>query len=290
MPYCPKCDMEFVEGVTICSDCKGPLVASKEFAMQMKEELKRQERETLIQTYRQNHPELPADFIIPEDIPLQEERDIARLVALLTPEYQKMHGIAPTSSASEEEYEEDPADSLKAELEQSGSIAQMTSPTRAPHSTPYVKQADKYEDLKSSAAAFWGVGGILLVFSILAWLQIIPIPVAGTARYLFLGVLTAMGVFSIIIALSTQKSARQAQASIASEEKNTKEIIDWFLQTFSAEEIEKRITLEYGDLSPEERSLKRFELIQDYLITGKDIPDESYVDELSEEIYSRLFE
>lgn len=288
MPYCPKCDMEFVEGIKICSDCKGPLVASREFALQLKEELKKQERETLIQTYRKNHPELPADFIIPEDIPLQEERDVARLVALLTPEYQKTHGITPTPSMFQEE--EEPDSSLNEQMAQSGSIAQMTSPTRISHASPYVRQADKYEDLKSSAAAFWGVGGVLLVFSALAWLQIIPIPATGTARYLFLGVLTAMSIFSIFVAFSTQKSAKQAQASIALEEENTKEIIHWFLQTFSADEIEKRITLEYGELSPEERSLKRFELIQDYLITGKDIPDESYVDELSEEIYSRLFE
>lgn len=36
MPYCPKCDMEFIEGITICSDCGGPLVESKEIADAMK--------------------------------------------------------------------------------------------------------------------------------------------------------------------------------------------------------------------------------------------------------------
>ena len=32
MPYCPKCDMEFVDGMTVCTDCGGPLVSSKEEA------------------------------------------------------------------------------------------------------------------------------------------------------------------------------------------------------------------------------------------------------------------
>lgn len=32
MPYCPKCDMEFVRGITICSDCGGSLYESKEAA------------------------------------------------------------------------------------------------------------------------------------------------------------------------------------------------------------------------------------------------------------------
>ena len=36
MPYCPKCDMEFVEGVTVCTDCGGPLVESREAAQAQK--------------------------------------------------------------------------------------------------------------------------------------------------------------------------------------------------------------------------------------------------------------
>ena len=47
MPYCPKCDMEFVDGITTCSDCGGPLVASKEEADRLKreEQLKRQKEQ-----------------------------------------------------------------------------------------------------------------------------------------------------------------------------------------------------------------------------------------------------
>ena len=41
MPYCPKCDMEFIDGITVCSDCGGPLEESKEAALAKK----RQEQE-----------------------------------------------------------------------------------------------------------------------------------------------------------------------------------------------------------------------------------------------------
>ena len=47
--------------------------------------------------------------------------------------------------------------------------------------------------------------------------------------------------------------------------------------------------MEEETLSDEELSLKRFELIQDYLITGRDLPDQSYVDALCEMIYCRLY-
>ena len=51
MSYCPKCDMEFVDGITVCTDCGGPLVESEEAAMAMRkkeqEEMLRQQQEYL---------------------------------------------------------------------------------------------------------------------------------------------------------------------------------------------------------------------------------------------------
>ena len=75
--------------------------------------------------------------------------------------------------------------------------------------------------------------------------------------------------------------------------KKTQELIAWFLETHSAEELENKLSEESGgnkDCTPEELSLKRFSLIQDYLAVEQDLPDQSYIDALSEEIYSRMFE
>ena len=49
MPYCPKCDMEFVEGIKICSDCGGPLVESKEVADAMKQKEKEEQLAVMAQ-------------------------------------------------------------------------------------------------------------------------------------------------------------------------------------------------------------------------------------------------
>lgn len=49
MPYCPKCDMEFIKGVTVCSDCGGPLFESKEEALAMQKAALAKEPDALMQ-------------------------------------------------------------------------------------------------------------------------------------------------------------------------------------------------------------------------------------------------
>ncbi len=49
MPYCPKCDMEFVEGIKVCSDCGGPLVESKEVAKAIKKKEQEEQLAALAQ-------------------------------------------------------------------------------------------------------------------------------------------------------------------------------------------------------------------------------------------------
>ena len=59
MPYCPKCDMEFIEGITTCSDCGGPLVESKEVA----DAMKAKEREESLAQQRAEYEAMQAAFM-----------------------------------------------------------------------------------------------------------------------------------------------------------------------------------------------------------------------------------
>lgn len=231
MPYCPKCDMEFIDGITVCSDCGGPLAASKEEAMKMKKQM--------------------------------QEEEVARMAA----EYEAARGMLNSIEGAE--------------------------PQQAPEPAPvkvYVKKADKYEDLKSSASAFILVGACLLLFSVLCWTGIISLPVAGTSKLLMQAVLTVMGIGSLAVAFNALKSAKVVKSQIAEENTATRQLIEWFITSHSAADLDRQLSAELGELGPEELSLKRFELIQDILITNHDITDQSYVDSLSEEIYSKLFE
>ncbi len=236
MPYCPKCDMEFVEGMTVCTDCGGPLVESKEAA----DALKQAEKE-------------------------QMEKEMARRYAEMM-----------TNGSEGEEDSDDPDPQAK-----------KTVP--APPAHAYVNKEQRYEDMSSSASAFFLVGGILALLAILCITGVVRLPMAGVTGYIFQGLLSLMAIGSIAIAVSSKKRAAQLKVQAADEEKETEEIIQWFLKTYSADDLDDQLRLEDPDLSGEELSLKRFELIQDYLVTGRDLPDQSYVDALCDMLYGRLY-
>lgn len=250
MPYCPKCDMEFIDGITVCSDCKGPLVESEAVAKAMRKKEK-------------------------EDAMLRERAMMEELMkADGLDEYMSVESPEGGSAERNGEEGEAPVDSRTA----------AEPPVRV-----YVDKAKRYEDLKSSASAFLLVGGLLLVFSILCWSGIISLPMYGISKLIFQGALTVMGIFSLGVYMTSSRSARQLAPEIDAEKHQTEELIAWFRETYSAEGIDSQIP-DRGELSEEELSLKRFQIIQDYFITGKDLPDPAYVDALCEEVYARLYE
>ena len=235
MPYCPRCDMEFVEGVTVCSDCGGPLLASEEEAKAMKAQMEKE---------------------------MEERRKEAAASVL--------------------------GDRSPEELAEAAAKAQAQA--RAASPGVYVNRRQKYDDLKSSASAFYLVGGALALVSVLLWTGIVHLPMAASGRILTQSVLTVMGAAFLIIAVKSSKSAREMSSGIEEEQKRTQEIIGWFCDTYTGAGLDTESLRTEPEISGEELSLRRFDLIQDYLITGRDLPDAAYVEALCEEIYGKLYE
>lgn len=275
MPYCPKCDMEFVDGVTVCTDCGAPLFASREEALDANKQEAKNRRLDMLKELYYHHPELftpstcgEEESEAKEDMTLSEE-DLEEMFSNGIPEelasYLNGMPIPAAKSAAPD--------------------------SAAPKSAPiYVKKSDRYEDLKSSASAFIGVGSILLVFSALCWIGVIKLPMNTFSKYMFQTVMTVMGIASLIVAKVTNKSAKTVEGQIDEELQYTRQLTDWFLSVYSSDYIDNQILAEHGELVPEELALRRFEYIQDYLITGQDIPDQSFADAMTEEIYGKLYE
>ena len=241
MPYCPKCDMEFVEGITKCSDCGGPLFESKEAAEEMYKRAQAQYNEQMKKQYE-----------------------------MMMAEQMKQEALAKEAAAKAAE----------------GKVAQ---PRRASSGT-FVDKGQKYEDMASSASAFLIVGVVTTAALILSITGLINLPFYGVMKLIIYGMLAFMAIGSFVVAVSSKKSAAVLKTEISSEKDQTKEIIEWFVESYTPDDIDRRILFTESGLSPEEMSLRRFEWIQELLIIGKDLPDQAYVDMLCDEIYSRLFE
>lgn len=311
MPYCPKCDMEFVEGITVCTDCGGPLYESEEAAKAALAEDRAKKRaqelareKAMYEEYlnSMNAGEESADKTTGETAePDQYPYDTADSApnAGLEGDGTQDTGLEGdgtqgaglegdgTQDASSEERDIPTEEDLRALEEEVRRRAQSILPPEPVG--VYVDKSQQYDDLKSSASAFLLVGGALLLISILCWIGVINIPMAPVSKLIFQGALTVMGVFSLIVSARSLSSAKKLAPQIAEEKAQTRITIDWFTDQYTAEDIDNAIGKK-DDLTEEELSLKRFQVIQDWLVTGRDLPDQAYVDALSEEIYSKLFE
>ena len=282
MPYCPKCDMEFVEGITVCSDCGGPLVESKEAA----ETLKKQEQEAEQERKQAELLELQAAYAEALGVDLEELAGLSQRE--LEAKVRELASLAEGDGLPDGTRPAEPYGAVDRTREaiQAGSRR----PGSIPRTRVYGRKSDTYSDLRSSADAFLLVGGVLTAAAVLIWIGFIPFPIRGISGLITQIVLTAMGVGSLVIAWKSFQSAKQVKGQVAEEENATKELIQWFVDHYTGEELDGQLRRESGELSPEELSLKRFDLIQDLLITNHDLGDQAYVDLLAEEIYGKLYE
>lgn len=133
--YCPKCDMEFREGIIKCTDCGGDLVDKAEWLAKLQAEAEAEAEKAEAEAKR------------------LEEEAIAR-------------------EAEIQSRLENLTDEERLELEkQQESFREIMSGVPA----TYKEERDKYTDNKSSASALLFVGVLLALFSVLLWLDIIKL-------------------------------------------------------------------------------------------------------------------
>ena len=153
-----------------------------------------------------------------------------------------------------------------------------------PEPTVYVTRAERHEDLKSSASAFWIVGAALIILAVAGWAGILPVNIILKLMF------TVLAAVSLFIAWKTGEDAKTVKGQIKEEAEVTEQLIKWFLENYTPEQIDEVITRENGELQDEVLALKRIAFIQDIYITQYDLADQGYVDALAEEVYGQLFE
>lgn len=208
--YCPKCKIEFLDGIETCSECGSSLV---------------------------------------EKLPEGEE--------VMIPDWDAMSEKERSLNAQKE------ADQL-----------------RNAASTVYVKKADKYEDLHSTAVCFTILGIFGLIFCILNLFGILTIynsPVQLIAMAIVFGIFTAVGV-------SSHFHSKKVKEQISEEENLTAEINQWMEQTITQDFLNK---ISDPSVSAEADFLQQSEHIRKMIHKEFEVQDDSYLDTLIDEFFNR---
>ena len=300
MPYCPKCDMEFIDGITVCTDCGGALMESEEAAKAAKAEEAAKLREAQVAAAlaamsrsKRTGDSSDSDSFILDDFnpgdfyPNDFNLDDFNLNDFNPDDFNPNDFDLDYSELDGSDLDDSDLDDSDLDDSSANRKPVPESPIAPAHL--YVNKAQKYEDLKSSVSAFLIVGVILLAASVLFWTGMVNLPITGISKIIMLLALTVMGIGSLFVAMSSSKAAKALAPQIETEAQQTRDLIQWFTDTYTGESIDQSIP-NADAMPPEELSLKRFSVIQDYLITSHDLPDQAYVDALSEEIYGMIYE
>lgn len=160
------------------------------------------------------------------------------------------------------------------------------------HSGIYISNKDKYEELSSSGSSLLIVGLVLTTILVIDLSRFVKLPISANSRVLTDSVVGMIALACLWGAHSTYKKANLLKSMIATEQRQRQQIINWCASTYSAVQIDKMIEAMEAVLpdSMEILSLKRMDMIKSYLIREYHIENEPYLEDLSEEIFQKIFE
>lgn len=278
MPWCPKCKIEYKQGLEICSDCGSTLL----------EELPKDIDEVVIANL--DSKELAQRFI---DF-LNAEKIIAHFIYSVENEYfqVKVHEKDSKKAKkyfaafSQVELDLQKKEQEYAESEDEENIIeqkeQSTQPFTAP-STAYVKKSEKSKDLKSTASTF-------LIFGILG-LLFVGLNIAGIITFFdnvfSYIVMIVMFTAFIFIGLSSFKMAKKADADAVLEEELTKKINDWLSISITESVLN---SFEDSKQSAEINFMRKMDGMKEMVLKEFGTIDDSYLDSIIEEFYNSKFE
>lgn len=283
--YCTKCEKEFENG-TLCPICGSTLVKkAQDEDSENRIPVACDEEQCIhrIQDYFQYSgiTETFVEYDADADAYrlLVNESDYQTAVKLLRifHEEEKKQSI----EAVEQEVDEQ-------EAEENGQLLLHHDPNSV-----YVNSEERYQDNRSSGFSLLFVGAAVIIFDLLYIAGIIPLAQTGVSAWMMRIVFGAIGIGAFIGGIATLKHSNTLRGDIHREDELTKEILDWFSITYTASDVDRDIDeslIEGETLGETERQLRRLELIKSYITTEYDMPDEAFVDHLTEIAYQKLYE
>ncbi|WP_167956602.1 hypothetical protein [Anaerosporobacter faecicola] len=297
MPWCPKCKLEYREGIEVCADCGSKLVddAQAESVTQDQAEVVRLDTEKHAQKlidflkysnisyaeYRYDEVDQAWPvFVTKED--LKEAKKLFQAFYIAETENDTAKVTDDTTDSESDEFDYSDEDERDPSMDSDCSHEQNTA-SKKTSSAVYVKKAEQFKDLQSTAYIFFGVGIAGFVFLLLNILDVFHI-YQGTFA---VTIMAAVFLIFIVIGFSTLKRSKQVKGQIAEEDELTDAINSWLDQTITEEVL---TTLNNPSDPAEINYFKQTEYVKNAILNefSKDLND-AYVDLLVEEFFNSHF-
>ena len=291
MPWCPKCKMEYREGITVCADCGTPLV--EDF-------VEEEEQIAILLTEKEELAQRFQDFLkysgidgallgfseennqYSVSVPASKQKEAKKLyTGFYLAETEKAQEAA-IAKMLEKQMSEAENDSSEVVSEDDNTSEDAICDLKKAASI-YVKKEDKYNDLSSTGWTFlvFGIAGLIFtVLNILGYFSLFANPVSYTAAaLLFLG--------CIWVGVNSFRSAKKAKGEIAEENRVTDELKEWLENNISEDDL---LSVQDDSVSEEINFLNKINFIKGAVTDHFGKVDEAFLDEITEEFYNNHFE
>ncbi len=152
----------------------------------------------------------------------------------------------------------------------------------------YVNNEEKAEENRTSAYTLLTVGTVGILLIALVFAEVIDIGMSVTNKYIVTGVMGVLFILFIIMGIVSMKNSKILRKKASKENNLTKEIKKWCVENLKKGEIDRILNL--AGLQEELQYFQRFDYIKAAVQKQFMNLDEGYLDRLTEEVYSEIFE
>lgn len=321
MGWCPKCEVEYVEGITVCADCGGTLVpelqkkavkprftaddfATADFLSEIEAEILNGEASEENAGGNLNDEALEANAWES----LDSEAGGAHVRGSRGSEALKGNGSLDsevTEGNVREGLSEDTAETKgweghgreisQAELrEKVREVAaqKIADQMRSQAAGFYRNNDERAEEHRTSAYTLLFVGGIGMIAIVLFFFDLLPIRMETFSKYMISGVMGVLFILFLVMGVISMKNSRILARKAGKENNLTKEIKNWCMDNIEPSVLDETIfsPAEADSLNDEIKYFRRFDKIREILEKQFVNLEESYLERLIDEVYPELFE
>jgi len=281
MSWCPKCKIEFPEGITKCNECGNMLVDNLEILDQLEktDHLNFESVAYVDEEIAQRLIKLLHFSEIPEAVMVFDSLNQSYEVQVSRNNYKKASDLIRI-------FKENEFDANYTEDSDFG-VEEEYSDIIVPTTNTYVKTSDRYKDNLSSAYTFLICGCFGLLILVLDDFGIIKLwGMSGVSKILLNVVIGGLFIGFIIIGIKSLIYSKILKQQATEEDEFTSKLIEWLHANLTIENIENS----YNTNIPEEmKYFKRVEIIREKLEEMYSTLDDEYLIKISDDYYYDLF-